>query len=513
MARRSSHDTVSFRRAFSLLIILVVLPSAGLSGFGVVAIINERAAVEKRLEVAWTGRMNLLTQRLAQALENPTLSDGNVGLLVFGPRGLLLSDAGFEVRAAEAGLVSRAEDPKLQAGLPLLRAELAEVGRDPAVFSASTPQGTWLLLARREADGTTVRGARLSEGGLARLVERLSEDLVPASEPVRFELRPMKREGPEGIVGKLLTEVVQPRPAGLNPGDLADRVLPAPLQDFRLVAVPLGEDPVARASTRNRVLYIVLLVMFYATLAVGVVFTARALYKEAKLSRLKTDFVSLVSHELRTPLTSIRMFIEMLSLGRVKDPAQTQEVLELLARETERLSSMIERVLDWARIESGRKHYVRDAAKVEEIVEAAVAAFRAQRLDAPVELVKDVPESLPKVLVDREAIAGAVLNLLQNAFKYTGPEKRITVRARPEKKGVVIEVEDNGMGISPRDRKRIFDRFYRVDNLLTRRTEGSGLGLAIAKRIVDAHGGRITVNSEVGRGSQFRIHLPKAKGE
>ncbi len=520
MMRARTKDTISFRRAFSLLILLVVLPSAGLSGFGVVAIINERAAVEKRLEVAWTGRMNLLTQRLAEALENAPLSEADVGLVVFGPRGEVLSDAGFTVRAAppdegaeQEAAVWVAEDPKLEAGLPLIEAELREVGREPAVFSATTPHGTWLLLARRDPDGRTVRGARLSGEGLGRLVERLAVDIVPASEPVRFELRAVKREGPEGLVGKLLTEVVQARPAGLNPGDLADYVLPAPLQDFRMVAVPLGEDPVARASTRNRVLYIVLLVMFYATLAVGVVFTAQALYREAKLSRLKTDFVSLVSHELRTPLTSIRMFIEMLSLGRVKDPAQTQEVLGMLAQETERLSSMIERVLDWGRIESGRKTYAPDVVGVDELVDVATTAFRTQLLGAQVDLHVDVPAGLPRVRADRESIAGALLNLLQNAFKYTGADKRITVRAWPEKKGVVLEVGDNGMGISARDRKKIFDRFYRVDNLLTRRTEGSGLGLAIAKRIVDAHGGKITVKSEPGQGSQFRIQLPQAKGE
>jgi two-component system phosphate regulon sensor histidine kinase PhoR len=502
MARRGPSDLVSFRRAFALLILLVVVPSAGLSGFGVVAIINERAAVEKRLEVVWSGRMQTLTRRLAHALESATVAATERGLVVHGPRGQLLSDAGFVVRGPQVA----AEDPRLEQGLGLLPAELREVRAEPAVFSAATAYGTWLLVARREGD--TVRGARLSDEALEQLLGRLAADVVPDSEPVRFELRPVKREGPEGLVGKLLSEVVQARQGALSPGDLADHVLPAPLQDYRMVAVPLGEDPVARASTRNRVLYIVLLVMFYATLAVGVVFTARALYREAKLSRLKTDFVSLVSHELRTPLTSIRMFIEMLSLGRVKDPAQTTEVLSLLARETERLSGLIERVLDWARIESGRKQYRREAVKVDDVIDLALAAFRVQRLDAQLTLVKEIPDDLPRICVDRDAVGGALLNLLQNAFKYTGEDKRIVVRARQEKKRVVIEVEDNGMGIDPRDRKRIFDRFYRVDNLLTRRTEGSGLGLSIAKRIVDAHGGKISVKSEPGKGSVFGLHLP-----
>lgn len=259
-------------------------------------------------------------------------------------------------------------------------------------------------------------------------------------------------------------------------------------------------------------MYGVLLGLFYLTLTFGVVYTGRALYREARLSRMKTDFVSLVSHELRTPLTSIRMFIETLALGRIKDPAQMNEVLQLLTRETERLSTLIERVLDWARIESGRKVYQRASLPVSEVVEAAVAAFRAQRLDGGVvDLKVDVPEGLPRVDADREAIAGALLNLLQNAYKYTGEDKRIALSAHADGRWVGLSVEDNGVGIAPRERKRIFERFYRVDSLLTRKTEGSGLGLAITKRIIEDHGGRIAVYSQPGKGSRFTIQLPVDK--
>ncbi len=171
-----------------------------------------------------------------------------------------------------------------------------------------------------------------------RLVAARADRYVASPEPVRFALLPVPREAGEGLVNRLMSEVVQARANALGPPVLAERVLSPPLQDFRLVVLPTGEDPVARASTRNRVVYAVLLGLFYLTLTCGVVYTGRALYREAQLSRMKTDFVSLVSHELRTPLTSIRMFIETLALGRLKDPAQTQEVLQLLTRETERLS-------------------------------------------------------------------------------------------------------------------------------------------------------------------------------
>jgi two-component system, OmpR family, phosphate regulon sensor histidine kinase PhoR len=265
---------------------------------------------------------------------------------------------------------------------------------------------------------------------------------------------------------------------------------------------------VAQASTRNRAWYGVVLGGLFITLVVGVVYLARTLYREAKLSRLKTDFVSLVSHELRTPLTSIRMFIETLAMGRVRDEAETQVVLTMLSKETERLSAMIENVLDWSRIESGKQRYDLEPVTAAEIVDAAVSAFRTQRMGAPIELALEVPEGLPPLEVDRAAVAGSLLNLLQNAFKYTGEDKRIALRVARERKGVAISVQDNGVGIARAEQRKVFERFYRIDDLLTRSTEGSGLGLAIAQRIIRAHGGDITLRSELGKGSTFTIYLP-----
>lgn len=505
MARASTPIVLSFRRTFALLILLVVLPSAGLSGFGVVAIINERAAVEKRLEAAWHGTLEALAKELPRTLRDAQFVDQGSTWQVVTSEGQVLSDEPFLVSGGKVESLDAALTAALTAVLP----ELSNLPTEHTVFSL--PVGGHPKLLATERKGDTVRGAQLSDAALESLLASRADRYLTSPEPVRFALLPVPREAGEGLVNRLMSEVVQARANALGPPVLADRVLPPPLQDFRLAVLSTGEDPVARASTRNRVVYAVLLGLFYLTLTFGVVYTGRALYREAKLSRLKTDFVSLVSHELRTPLTSIRMFIETLALGRLKDPAQTQEVLQLLTRETERLSTLIERVLDWARIESGRKEYHLERMEVAQVVEAAVAAFRAQRLDSGVELKVDVPENLPPVDVDRHAVAGALLNLLQNAYKYSGQDKHIQLSAHLDGKWLDLSVEDNGMGIAPRERKRIFERFYRVDNLLTRKTEGSGLGLAIAKRIIEAHGGRIGVQSEVGKGSRFTIQLPVSK--
>ncbi len=506
MKSTSPRELLSFRRTFALVILLLVLPSVGLSGFGILAIVNERAAVEKRLAATWEGKLDRAGQRLREVLVASTqlTPDGGVEVLRRTGSPKHLSDVGFEVNGSEV----RCSDPRLRQVLVSLLPDLETLAEGTRVFSATGSGGTFVLAAVR--DGDRLRGARVPLEAVNALLAELAPPSSEASDSVRFVARPVKRES-EGVLGKLATEVAEAKAALGGPPTVAERIMSPPLQDLRVVALAVGEDPVAQRSARNRTVYIVLMAVFYLTLAWGFVTIGRTLYREAKLSRMKTDFVSLISHELRTPLTSIRMFIETLALGRVKDEAQTREVLQVLARETERLSELIDRVLDWSRIESGKKEYHREVATVESVVDSAIAAFRAQRINAQVNLQREVAANLPPLQIDREAMAGAVLNLIQNAFKYSGTEKRIAVRARSEEKRVAIEVEDNGLGIAPRDRKRIFDRFYRVDNLLTRKTEGSGLGLAIAKRIVEAHGGRISVRSEVGKGSVFTIVLPAAR--
>ncbi len=309
-----------------------------------------------------------------------------------------------------------------------------------------------------------------------------------------------------------MSEVVQARANALGPPVLAERVLSPPLQDFRLAVLSTGEDPVARASTRNRVVYAVLLGLFYLTLTFGVVYTGRTLYREAKLSRMKTDFVSLVSHELRTPLTSIRMFIETLALGRLKDPAQTQEVLQLLTRETERLSTLIERVLDWARIESGRKEYHL------ELMAGGPGggggggglpcAAAGQRRGAEGGRAREPAPGGGGSARGGRGTAQPAAERLQ--VQWSGQAHRRSASTWTAS-GWACRWRTTGWGLLRRERKRIFERFYRVDNLLTRKTEGSGLGLAISKRIIEAHGGRIRVHSELGKGSRFTIQLPVGK--
>lgn len=250
-----------------------------------------------------------------------------------------------------------------------------------------------------------------------------------------------------------------------------------------------------------------LIVTFVAVVGIGVVLVIVFVGRQANLSELQADFVSKVSHEFRTPLTAIRLFAETIDRS-YNDRATQEKCVKLLLAESERLSALIERLLDWGRMEEGRKLYDLQPESVAQIVDDALVTFERATYQADVTVSKEVAESLPKVMVDRAAMADALANLLSNAFKYGGTPPKINVRAfQNANRSVVIEVTDNGEGIEPSEQNRIFDKFYRIDDRLSRAREGSGLGLAIVKHVVRAHDAEIRLESSKGKGSTFAIVL------
>ncbi len=368
-------------------------------------------------------------------------------------------------------------------------AEIEGERRAVALVRAVQPKGEQTLLAQFDIPALAEEVRRLAEARFPR--ERASFRLVPPREPVAA-LAALRR-----IVAE----------AGQTSTVVARTPLGPPLEGF-VLAAQLPGDPAAPLAFRNRTLYIALLLLLYLGIGVGFGLTIREMRRAYKLSRLKTDFVANISHELRTPLTSVRLFAETLRDGRAESPEEVRECVTMLSMEADRLSRMVGRLLDWSRLESGREALDLERTDVPALLDRIGQDYRAQQLPATYQTELD-PE-LPAVNVDRDAMAQVVLNLLHNAVKYTGDEKRIRVRARRAGRNVAIEVEDNGPGVRPHDRKRIFERFYRADDLLSRRTEGTGLGLAIAKKIVELHGGRIELDSRVGEGSTFRVVLPAA---
>jgi two-component system phosphate regulon sensor histidine kinase PhoR len=220
-----------------------------------------------------------------------------------------------------------------------------------------------------------------------------------------------------------------------------------------------------------------------------------------------------VSHELKTPLALIRMFGETLRDNRVKSPEKAKEYHEIITRESTRLTHLINNILDFSRIEAGRKDYRKDPVDVGRVVRETYELYRHELDRAGFEHRCVIGDGLPEVLGDADAIGQVVLNLISNAIKYSAEEKHLVVEVGPEtrrgKHGVLILVQDRGIGIRPEDRARLFDGFFRAADIQVRKRRGTGLGLALCKYIVEAHQGYIDVESRLVRGSTFRIFLPR----
>ncbi len=276
-----------------------------------------------------------------------------------------------------------------------------------------------------------------------------------------------------------------------------------------LLDVRLGEqDPFAAASSRQRMLYLWTGLM--GVLIVGATGAAVALHlrRQARMTRLKNDLIATVSHELKTPLASMRVLVDTLLAGRCRDDQQQQEYLAMIARENHRLSRLIDNFLTFSRMERNKRAFDFKPLDVEKLVSHTVQVVQEQFNRPGCLLTADAGKDLPTVIGDRDAMVTVLLNLLDNAYKYTGDEKEIHLRARRNTNGICLEVRDNGIGLSRQAARKVFERFYRVDQSLARSAEGCGLGLSIVKFIVDAHGGTVSVDSQPGKGSTFRVHLP-----
>ena len=230
--------------------------------------------------------------------------------------------------------------------------------------------------------------------------------------------------------------------------------------------------------------------------------------RELKLSRLKSDFVANVSHELKTPLALIRLYAETLELGRVPSQERRGEYYRVIGKESRRLTQLINNILDFSRIEAGRKEYRMVPSDVAHVVRDVVESYRFAIEKLGFTLEADLAEDLPALEIDPEALSQALINLLNNAIKYSPERKSIKVTLRREERRVLLSVADQGIGIPRSEQRRIFEKFYRVETSLVHTTKGSGLGLALVQHITEAHGGRVELVSAPGEGSTFTLALP-----
>jgi signal transduction histidine kinase len=342
------------------------------------------------------------------------------------------------------------------------------------------------------ADGVWVREHFLPE----RLV--LHADLLP--EPLRERVQLSLRTRPDAL--------------DAAPG-IADEVeLP-----FRFVfsgwsLAVRGHDLAPEAWARRSLwLNLALSLLVSGVLASAIWLALRNAARATQLSQMKTEFVSNVSHELRTPLASIRVFGELLRLGRVSEPEKVREYGEYIDLETRRLTRLVDNILDFSKIESGQRSYRFEPVDLAELVATTLRSFEVRLRQEGFSLALHEPdEPLPPVLGDPSALAQVLTNLLDNAVKYSGTAREIAIELGREPDAVTLAVSDRGPGIAPDQQARVFEKFYRVSDGLVHDAKGSGLGLAIVKHVVEAHGGTVELESAPGAGSTFRIRLPAHAG-
>jgi signal transduction histidine kinase len=258
----------------------------------------------------------------------------------------------------------------------------------------------------------------------------------------------------------------------------------------------------------RRGLYSLVFLLIAGILIFGLILTIRSVSHELELARMKSDFVSTVSHEFKSPLTSIRQLAEMLQSGRVPSEERRQKYYDVLLEQSERLALLTDNILSLAKIEEGRAEFTFETTDISVLLTEVVTSIQERVRHEGFDIGLDVKGPIPLLAVDRTALSQAVTNLVDNAIKYSGDSRRISVRASREEQAVAIAVQDFGIGIKKEDIPRLFERFYRGGDELTRAVKGSGLGLTLVREIVAAHRGKVHVQSEPGKGSVFSIRLP-----
>ncbi|HHE40003.1 MAG TPA: HAMP domain-containing histidine kinase, partial [Candidatus Cloacimonetes bacterium] len=260
------------------------------------------------------------------------------------------------------------------------------------------------------------------------------------------------------------------------------------------------------SASQGIFMYIFLLIVI--GLAFGLFFTLQIINKELLLSKMKSDFISTVSHEFKSPLTSIRQMSEMLFNERIRTESRKKEYYGIMLEQSERLSHLIDNILDFSKIEEGEKAFRFEKTSLKELIDRVQSLFQKSIANEGFSIFSSIPESLPELVIDKEAIQQVLYNLLDNAYKYSGNSKNIEILVESTRASVKISVKDFGIGIQRVDQHKVFDRFYRGGNELTRSVTGSGIGLTIVKKIVEAHHGTVSLDSTPGKGTTFQVTLP-----
>lgn len=305
-------------------------------------------------------------------------------------------------------------------------------------------------------------------------------------------------------VGELLLQSSEVMPEELK----ITSIFPSHLPSWSIVLFKESTSIFNTIFRTSQGVFIYIFLLIIIVLALGLFFTLQIINKELSLSKMKSDFISTVSHEFKSPLTSIRQMSEMLFNERIDTESRKKEYYAIMLEQSERLSHLIDNILDFSRIEEGKKAFRFEKTKLPELINDVKSAFQNRISSEGFSVSLTVPKILPEIAIDKEAIQQVLYNLLDNAYKYSGDSKIIKIMAESTGDFVKISIKDFGIGIQEEDQQKVFNHFFRGGNELTRSIKGSGIGLTIVKKIVEAHHGTVTLESIQGNGSVFHVTLP-----
>ena len=531
---------------FVLLVVLTLLPAAGVLWFMNAAVTSESAAAQQRVMEAYRGQLRLVRARMDPLWRAHVARLDSAGTPERQFERLITEGADGAVLLDEHGGVLYPERAAGSAGAPPGpgHARTDSAPADPAFDESRGVKET--------ADRLNDYGIHMSARWRLRMMERLraraanvflgtqaalalsiqvadAERVMPMPDTIRPTAVPdiwalaspsgraiaLYRTGRiEAMMHDFLHLIDNEGIAfiAFPPDETADAeaIAAGPwLPGWQLSFVPLDAGARNAAEARRRTTYVAVALVGVAIIALVGVTVGQTMRRHLQLARLKTDLVAAASHELRTPLASMRVLVDGLLADVEIDPAKTREYLMLLSVENARLTRLIENFLTFSRLDRGRTPLVFDDTSAASIVTGAVAAVR-DRLPPSGDLRVAIEPPIP-MIADAQALTTALVNLLDNAIKYSSANPRIEIRASMEGGDVTFAVIDKGIGIAHGQQRRIFRRFYRVDQNLSRHSSGVGLGLSIVEAIVRGHGGHVEVDSEPGQGSRFTIRVPIAR--
>jgi signal transduction histidine kinase len=395
-----------------------------------------------------------------------------------------------------------ADEDLIEKIVPLVQARLLEFDSERKEFSRFSEiiGNTLFLITATTVQKDTVLGIRIDNAVLIQDRLPMIQDRIPVPEDWLVQI--------VDSAGRVISGVKEPASGKSDVGSAFALGFDQNFPPWQIRIFQKFPQSMERQYNLRRNVYILIVAVVMAVLFLGGFMAIRSTAKEVELARLKSEFVSTVSHEFRTPLMSIRYLSEMLDGGRVKGEDKKKIYYSKINKESERLSRLIENMLDFSKIEAGIKEYKFEDLSVKEMVEEVAERFKQYMAGKKMTLDYEIQDDLPAVHADKEAISRALFNLLDNAVKYSGKNPMIHLRASHEEETVFLEVQDEGAGISKDDQKKVFQKFHRASHPASKDIEGSGIGLTLVDHIVKAHGGQVTMESDLGQGTRVTIKLP-----